>query len=401
MCMKSVFEYEAVIASGEVIQGSFAGTKEEFEQMLQKKKLLLTSVKETKEKVDNSKFTQDDFLAFIEELYYLTKSGMPLDKAIKVLSQTTKKIAYKRILKTILEELKAGEQLSLALKKALKDENITVDSLAISFISTAEEVGSVTTGLYQLFEYLTFQKKIRSDVKQALSYPLFLVGMSVVVSFLIFFLIIPRFSTIFSADEFAQLPAISYAVLSTGKFLNAHMSEAFFVIGVFVGGLIIFFKKVNIPWMSIFYKIPKLSAIIIDLQLTIVYSALSTMLVGGLEIDRALKQLQSVSLLPELKNLLKTALFEIKRGQKLSDVFSMSSIIPASDIALLYVGESSASLAEVFKSLSVRHSEAFSANVKKILAILEPAVIVGLGIFIAIIVVAIMMAVMSMTDMVG
>ena len=399
--MKSIFEYEAVIASGEVIQGSFAGTKEEFEIMLQKKNLLLTSVKETKEKVDNSKFTQDDFLAFIEELYYLTKSGMPLDKAIKVLSQTTKKIAYKRILRTILEELKAGEQLSLALKKALKDENITIDSLAISFISTAEEVGSVTTGLHQLFEYLTFQKKIRSDVKQALSYPIFLVGMSIVVSFLIFFLIIPRFSTIFSADEFAQLPAISYAVLSTGKFLNAHMSEAFLVIGVFVGGLVIFFKKVNIPWMTIFYKVPKLSAIIIDLQLTIVYSALSTMLVGGLEIDRALKQLQSVSLLPELKNLLKTALFEIKRGQKLSDVFSMSSIIPASDIALLYVGESSASLAEVFKSLSVRHSEAFSANVKKILAILEPAVIVGLGIFIAIIVVAIMMAVMSMTDMVG
>ena len=399
--MKSIFEYEAIIASGEAIQGSFAGTKEEFEIMLQKKKLLLTSVKEIKEKVDNSKFTQDDFLAFIEELYYLTKSGMPLDRAIKVLSQTTKKIAYRRILGVILEELKAGEQLSFTLKKALKSENIVVDSLAISFISTAEEVGSVTMGLHQLFEYLTFQKKIRSDVKQALAYPLFLVAMSVVVSFLIFFLIIPRFSTIFSADEFAQLPAISYVVLSTGKFLNAHMSEAFFVIGIFVVLVVTFFKNVHIAWMSIFYKIPKLSAIIIDLQLTIVYSALSTMLVGGLEIDRALKQLQSVSLLPELKNLLRTALFEIKRGQKLSDVFTMSSIIPASDIALLYVGESSASLAEVFKSLSVRHSDAFSENVKKILAILEPAVIVGLGIFIAIIVVAIMMAVMSMTDMVG
>jgi general secretion pathway protein F len=399
--MKSIFEYEVVIASGEVIQGTFSGTKEEFELMLQKKKLLLTSVKETKEKVDNSKFTQDDFLAFIEELYYLTKSGMPLDKAIKVLSQTTQKVAYKRILKTILEELKAGEQLSTAMKKALKNENITVDSLAISFISTAEEVGSITTGLHQLFEYLTFQKKIRSDVKQALSYPLFLVGMSVVVSFLIFFLIIPRFSTIFSPDEFAQLPDISYAVLSTGKFLNAYMAEAFVVIGIVIIGMIVFFKKVTIPWMNIFYKVPKLSNIIIDLQLTIVYSALSTMLVGGLEIDRALKQLQSVSLLPELKNLLRTALYEIKRGQKLSDVFVMSSIIPASDIALLYVGESSASLAEVFKSLSIRHSDAFSEKVKKILAILEPAVIVGLGIFIAIIVVAIMMAVMSMTDLVG
>ena len=399
--MKSIFKYEAVIASGEVIQGSFQGTKVEFETMLQKKKLLLTSVKEIKEKVDNSKFTRNDFLAFIEELYYLTKSGMPLDKAIKVLSQTTKKIAYKRILKTVLEELKAGEQLSLGLKKALKEENITIDSLAISFISTAEEVGSITAGLHQLFEYLTFQKKIRSDVNQALAYPIFLIGMSIVVSFLIFFLIIPRFSSIFSADQFSQLPIISYVVLSTGKFLNAHMSEAFFVIGVLIIGIVVFFKKVHIAWMSIFYKIPKLTVIIVDLQLTIVYSALSTMLIGGLEIDRALKQLRSVSLLPELKNLLKTALFEIKRGQKLSDVFAMSSIIPASDIALLYVGESSASLAEVFKSLSVRHGEAFSANVKKILAILEPVVIVGLGAFIAIIVIAIMMAVMSTTDMVG
>ena len=399
--MKSVFEYEALLPSGETIQSSFTGTKEEFEAMLQKKKLLLTRVKEIKEKVDNSKFTQDDFLAFIEELYYLTKSGMPIDKAIKVLLKTTKKVSYKRVLKTILDELKAGEQLSTAMKKALKEEGITVDSLAISFISTAEEVGSLEMGLKQLFEYLTFQKKIRSDVRQALAYPLFLIGMSVVVSFLIFFLIIPRFSTIFSEDEFEQLPAISYAVLSIGKFLNAHMGEAFFIIGVVVAGAILVLKKVDIPWMSLLYKIPKLSGIIIDLQLTIVYSALSTMLVGGLEIDRALKQLQSVSLLPELQNLLKTALFEIKRGQKLSDVFAMSSIIPPSDIALLHVGESSASLDEVFRSLSVRHSEAFSANVKKILSILEPAVIVGLGVFIAIIVVAIMMAVMSMTDMVG
>ena len=94
-------------------------------------------------------------------------------------------------------------------------------------------------------------------------------------------------------------------------------------------------------------------------------------------------------------------MLEIKRGQKLSDVFAVSSIIPASDIALLNVGESSASLDKVFKSLSNRHSDAFSSNVKKLLSVLEPAVIVGLGVFIAVIVVAIMMAVMSMTDIAG
>jgi len=111
--------------------------------------------------------------------------------------------------------------------------------------------------------------------------------------------------------------------------------------------------------------------------------------------------MQKIQLLPELNDLIKNTLFELKRGQKLSTIFSISKIIPSSDIALLHVGESSASLDDIFKSLSIRHSDAFSKNVKKFLSLLEPAVIVGLGVFIAIIVVSIMMAVMSITDIVG
>ena len=399
--MEKIFEYEAIVPSGERLNGVFQGSKEEFERFITQKKLVLVQVKEKKEKLDKSKFTQDDFLAFIEELYYLTDSGMAIDESLKMLAKTTKKEAYKRILHSILEEIKGGNQLSIAIKHALEKERFGVDSLSISFIATAEEVGSLSNGLQQLFEYLTFQKKIRSDIKQALSYPLFLIGMSVVVSFLIFFLIIPKFATIFSPEEFEQLPGLSYAVLSAGRYLHMHMSEALGVVFISLMAIVIVLKKINISWMSLFYRIPKLSSIIVDLQLTIVYSALGTMLKGGLELDRALKQLQNVSLLSELKDLLKTTLFEIKRGQKMSGVFASSSLIPPSDIALLQVGENSASLDKVFSSLSTRHSEAFSSNVKKYLAILEPAVIVALGVFIAIIVVAIMMAVMSMTDIVS
>jgi len=399
--MESVYDYEAIVASGESIKGVFKGTQQSFEKMVIQKQLMLVDVKKTKIKLDKSKFSSDDFLAFIEELYYLTKSGMPIDQALKMLSKTVKKEVQLSIINTMLLELKSGSQLSIALQKALEKEKIVVDSLTISFISTAEEVGELSNGLFQLFEYLTFQKKIRSDVKQALAYPMFLVGMSVVVAFLIFFLIIPRFSTIFSPQEFEKLPALSHTILSAGTYLNAHMSEFFVFFSIFVVSVIVFFKKVNIDWMSVMYRIPKLSSIINDLQLTIVYSALSTMLIGGLEIDRALKQMQKIKLLPEIEELLKNTLFEIKRGQKLSVVFSISKVIPPSDIALLSVGENSATLDKVFKSLSTRHSDAFSANVKKFLSILEPAVIVLLGMFIAVIVVAIMMAIMSMTDITG
>ena len=399
--METLFEYEALVSSEESIKGVFKGSQADFEKMVAQKKLMLISMKETKEKLDSSKFNGDDFLAFIEELYYLTNSGMPIDQSLKMLTKTVKKEAHLNIIKSTLMELKAGAQLSISLKKALEKEKVKVDSLSISFISTAEEVGELANGLHQLFEHLSFQKKIRTDVRQALSYPMFLVGMSIVVAFLIFFLIIPRFSTIFSPEEFEQLPSMSYAVLSLGTYLNEHMSGFFVILAIFISLIIFTLKKVDIPWLSIMHKTPKLSGIIIDLQLTIVYNAMSTMLVGGLELDKALKQMQKIDLLPELQDLLKNALYELKRGQKLSSVFSISKIIPTSDIALLNIGESSATLDKIFKSLANRHSEAFSANVKKFLSLLEPAVIVGLGVFIAVIVISIMMAVMSMTDIVG
>jgi len=399
--MDIVFEYDALVASGETIKGIFKGSEQDFEKMIFQKNLMVIDVKKKKVKLDKSKFTSDDFLAFIEELYYLTSSGLPIDQSLKMLIQTARKEVYQTILKSLLQELKSGSQLSVALKKVLKKEKISIDSLTISFISTSEEVGNLSDGLFQLFEYLTFQKKIRSDIKQALAYPMFLVGMSVVVAFLIFFLIIPRFSTIFSPEEFEKLPALSHTILSAGTYLNAHMNEFLFGTFLFVTLIVIVLKKVDIPWLNIMYKVPKLSDIIADLQLTIVYSAMSTMLVGGLELDRALKQMQKLKLLPDIEELLKNTLFEIKRGQSLSSVFSISKIVPSSDIALLRVGENSATLEKVFKSLSVRHSDAFSASVKKMLSILEPAVIVMLGGFIALIVVAIMMAIMSITDIAG
>lgn len=399
--MDKIFEYEALVESGENIKGVFEGNEESFSKMASRKKLTIINIKEIKQKRDKTKFKADDFLDFIEELYYLSNSGMSIDESLKILIKTAKKESQVRILKFMLSELKNGAQLSVALKNALKKENVSIDSLSIGFISTAEEVGDVSQGLLQLFKYLTFQKKIKSDVFQALAYPAFLIVMSIGVSLLIFFLIIPRFSTIFTPEEFAKLPTISYAVLSTGKYLNAHASSFFMIFFTLIILAYIVSKKINIPWISIIYRLPKLSTVVIDLQLTIVYSALSTMLTGGLELDKALRQIQKINLLPELKNLLTNAHYEIKRGQKFSAVFAISKVIPPSDIALLHVGENSASLDKVFQSLSVRHSDSFSISVKKLLSLLEPIVIVGLGIFIAVIVVAIMMAVMSTTDIVS
>lgn len=399
--MSSQINYRALTSTGEEINGVVQGTLSDLEKMAKHKNLIIIDFKTTQEKLNTKPFKNSDFLALVEELYHLTKAGISIDQALKMLIQTASKEATRSILKSMLSEIKAGASLSKSLEFSLKKEQVEVDSLTISFIATAEEIGDIPSGLEQLFDYLTFHKKIQGEIKQALAYPIFLMIMSVVVALLIFFIIVPKFSSIFSPEEFEKLDTLPYAVLSLGQYLDAHMSEFFILFAVLIAGSIILLKKFPIPWMSVFYHTPKLSDIIVNLQLSILYGALSTMLKGGLEIDKALRQFQRIKLLPELQDLLKNALSEIKQGEKLSTVFAISKIIPSTDIALLYVGENSATLPTIFKSLATRHSEAFQADVKRFLSILEPAVIVLLGMFIAVIVVSIMMAVMSMTDIAG
>ena len=399
--MNNQITYKALTSTGEEITGELYGDLDTLKKVASQKRLVILDYKISEKKLNQKPFKNSDFLALVEELYHLTNAGIAIDQALKMLIQTASKEMTRSILESMLLELKGGSSLSSALEKSLKKEGIEVDSLSISFIATAEEIGDIPSGLEQLFEYLTFHKKIQSDIKQALSYPIFLMIMSVVIALLIFFIIVPKFSSIFSPEEFEKLDTLPYAVLSLGQYLNAHITEFFTLFAVLIAISVVLLKKFPIPWMSVFYRTPKLSEIIVSLQLSILYGALSTMLRGGLEIDRALREFQKIKLLPELQDLLKNALSEIKKGEKLSSVFAMSKIIPSTDIALLYVGENSATLPTIFKSLANRHSDAFQADVKRFLSFLEPAVIVLLGVFIAFIVVAIMMAVMSMTDITG
>ena len=399
--MNNQITYKALTSTGEEITGELYGDLDTLKKVASQKRLVILDYKISEKKLNQKPFKNSDFLALVEELYHLTNAGIAIDQALKMLIQTASKEMTRSILESMLLELKGGSSLSSALEKSLEKEGIEVDSLTISFIATAEEIGDIPSGLEQLFEYLTFHKKIQSDIKQALSYPIFLMIMSIVIALLIFFIIVPKFSSIFSPEEFEKLDTLPYAVLSLGQYLNAHITEFFTLFAVLITISVVLLKKFPIPWMSVFYHTPKLSEIIVSLQLSILYGALSTMLRGGLEIDRALREFQKIKLLPELQDLLKNALSEIKKGEKLSSVFAMSKIIPSTDIALLYVGENSATLPTIFKSLANRHSDAFQADVKRFLSFLEPAVIVLLGVFIAFIVVAIMMAVMSMTDIAG
>ncbi len=395
---KSEFVYEALTLSGKKINGRYAGSFKDFQKYLKSQGLTLLSYKEKKVKLKKGQFKDDDFASIVEELYYLIDSGVKVDDALKLLIKSASKESSYKFLSFVLEELKKGSQLSTAIKEASKEVGYKISPLYISILSSGEEIGNVAYSLNTLKEFIDFKLTTASEVKQALSYPLFLIGMSVLMVFFVFIVVVPKFTEMFSADEMDKIPYISQLVLKTGLFVNENLFLILGGLSLVVVGIFLYFKFSDINFTKFLYKIPYLKEMIIELELSRAFNSMGMMIKGGVEIDKALKQSISLFSIDELKSIFVEGLSELKKGRRLSEVFAATSIIPPNVVSMMSVGETSATMGEVSLSLSQRFLQNFKIKTKKVLSLLEPVIVVFMGLFIAIIVVSIMLAVISIND---
>ncbi len=394
----SEITYEAISSNNEQINGVYKGTLEGFKQFIKTDKLTLISFKEKKKKLKAGKFKNSDFQSFIEELYYLIDSGMKIDDSLKLLIKNTQKESVHEFIKLILENLKTGEQLSISIEMAQKKLAIEENRLAISVISSGEEVGALAGALNTLSNYLLFKEKINTEVKQALSYPIFLMIMSTTMVFFVFFFIVPKFTEIFDKDELDHLPMVSQMVLKAGLYVNENSSVILIGFALLLFSIPFIIKLIKKNIHKFILHIPMVGKLTVYIELSRMFNSIGIMLQGGIKIDKALKQSIKLTEIPEIQAIFKEALFEIKKGNKLSSTLAGNSLLPPQVASMISVGESSAKLDEVFLNLAFRFSETFQKSTKSVLALLEPAIIVLMGLFIAFIVVSIMLAVISISD---
>ncbi len=395
---KSEFVYEALSINAKSIKGRYAGSFKEFQKYLKSQGLTLISYKEKKIKLKKGNFKDEDFAGIVEELYYLINSGVKVDDGLKLLIKSASKERSYRFLTKVLEEIKKGNQLSTAIQNASKDVSYSISPLYISILSSGEEIGNTAYALKTLKNFIDFKLTTAAEVKQALAYPLFLIGMSVVMVFFVFIFVVPKFTEIFSADEMEKIPYISQLVLKSGTFVNEHLFLILGALSLTVVGIFLYFKLTKINFTQLFYKVPYLSDMIVELELSRAFNSMGMMIKGGVEIDKALKQSISLFSIDELQSIFIEALSELKKGRRLSEVFAASSLIPPNVVSMMSVGENSATMGEVSLSLSERFLQNFKLKTKKVLSLLEPVIVVFMGVFIAVIVVSIMLAVISIND---
>jgi len=391
--------YESSDSMGNIVKRVFIGESDEFKRYIKHNNLYIYSMKEEEIKIEKGKFKHKDFRDFLGEFLYLIQSGMPIDQALKNLYKVTAKAETKFFIDRTLAGIKDGTPFSASLESAFKEVNYEVDSLVKSLIAIGEEIGELDKSIERALEHMKYQEEITSQISQAIRYPVFLLGMSVTMVFFVFWFVVPKFSAMFTPEEFERLPSLSYAVLSIGKTLDGNMG---FVLIGFISLVTLIWvsvKKNKEFWFSMVTKINFFNKLMLKIELSYIFRSLGVMLQGGLKIDRALARVIPLVNHYELKNLFTIARDEIRKGEKLSRIFFDSNVIAPNIASLISVGENSANLEKIFLSVGDKLGKEFNMEVKKILSFLEPLIIIFVGMVIAVIVVSIMLAVVSLTDL--
>ncbi len=395
-----VLEYVGITKGGERIKGEFLGTKQQLVEALRRDGIFLISVKEAIKKRRKGRYTLDDFSSDSEQLSYLIAAGLQLDKAIKVLIKNSKKEVSVELWNQVLFNLKEGKQLSVALKEAFASKKLSISDFYLNIISVGEEAGNLKRALSDVSKHLQFRLRIKRDAISALSYPIFLIFVSIAAVFFISYFILPKFASIFTPKEFKTLPVLSKLFIGFGQFVHDNTSM---VISAFllILSLLIFIFSSERPRRMVFdflQRLPFIRGIAIEFHVANLCSSLGAMLEGGVDIGRAMELAARSVTNKSLRNIVSETAESIRKGIKISDVWSKYSIIPDDVVPLVALGEHSAMLGEVFLKLGERHLENFKIKISRAMVFLEPAMIVFLGIFIGLIVISIMLAVLSLTN---
>ncbi|WP_022851612.1 type II secretion system F family protein [Limisalsivibrio acetivorans] len=394
-----ILRYQGIKDGGEKVSGTYAGDEASLVKEMRSQGIIVTEIKEEKSR-SKGRLNKKSFHEGVERLYYLLSAGMKIDEALRIVVKNTENAAASAFWQNVLTYLKQGQVFSTALKNAAEENELRIEEFYLNIIGVGEEVGDISDALKTVMEHADFKSKMMAEIRSALAYPSFLLGMSLVAVFFISAFILPKFASIFNESEMARIPAISKLLIDFGKAVNANMKE--FVIGflaiIGLSGWLISTEGFRRQLRDLVDKTPYLRDLSRKMELSGAFSSLGAMLGGGVEITKAFSMTAKGMRNPELESVMKNTADEIKKGKRVSEVWSTSDAIPGEAVSLVVVGERSARLPEIFRNLGERYLLDFKTAVSRMLTLLEPAVIVLLGLFIAVIVVAIMLAVVSISD---
>ncbi len=392
-----LYVYEAVDQSGRKVRESSSHNDEtSLKAYLKEKGLMPLSIKLTEPRSGAflERVTMKDLLTFTQELGNLLDAGLPIDRALYVLSEH----AEKKILRSIVSEVSADIQKGATLSFALSKHKV-FPRVYINMIKAGESGGVLETVIKRLVVFLETSVAFREEIVSALIYPILLTSVGGIAIAVLMLFVIPNFAKIFT-DMGQALP------LSTMLLIRA--SDAFSSYWwLFLGGIIlaVFLVRGYLKTSegrayldSIKLKIPGIRTLSMKLIIARFSRTFGTLLQSGVPIIEAIRISRDVvDNDPVSKQL---ALLEegVSKGRGLALPLRESGIFPGIVGQMVTVGEEAGRLEETFMLIAERFEAETKSLIKRFISLFEPALILILGLVVGFIVIAMLVGIFSINE---
>jgi general secretion pathway protein F len=345
---------------------------------------------------NNGPVTPADVLALTSELSIMLRAGLALASALRVLIDMSHKPSVARMLQQVLDDVKAGAPLS----RALARERQLFGEFYLNMIRSGEASGELASVLARLVEHMERLRALRESVVSATIYPAILLAVAVISLIAMLGFVVPQFEKLFT-DLGDALPLATRIVMRAGQIFRNWGLEI--GVGVGLAGWLVA-RWARSPsgaawWQTRILRAPLFGRLMLKFQLNLFARTLGTLLGNGVPMLTALNIATETIGNQVLRNALASVAPSVKEGGRLVDALSATGIFEPIAINLVRVGEETGRIGPMMLELANILNREVETGIRRTLTLIEPLLIIVLGLLIAGIIVSIMLGILSINDL--
>ena len=396
------FWYKAVTGSGAVAEGWIDAPSEVVvEEELRRKGEYLISVEERARtrKLTDGTVDRREILAMLEYLSGSFSAGIPL---LATLDDVPKRLRSARLKQIIAEVRYAVSEEGKSLSDAMAEHPKAFPTLLVSTIQAGEASGQLAFALQQLVDYMDWQETISGSVRQATAYPIIVIAaIGLLVSGLLGF-VFPRIVPILRMRG-AELPLPTKIVMGASTFVRE--GWVFIIAAVIIVALVTFLmrrsERGRLMMDTWILNIPVVGAFILDINMARVVTYISLFYKAGVDLLQALTLVEQMTTNRVVGNVVREARERISGGETISSAFGRSPYVPVVVMRSLALGEQTGRLDESLDRAKHYYEREIPAGVRRVVTMIQPAMIVILGGIILLVALAIMMPILNIYNTLG
>jgi type IV pilus assembly protein PilC len=339
------------------------------------------------------KVKEKDIILFARQFSTMIDAGLPIIQCLEILHTQQNNKTFKRMIKEIKEQVEAGATFAEALKRFPK----YFDDLFVNMIAAGEAGGILDAILRRLAAYMEKAAKLKSQVKGAMTYPIVTLIIAVVVLGVILVFVIPVFQEMF-ADFGGELPVPTQIVVSMSEMVKSKI--IYIIIALFIMGFALkkFYatEKGQDTVDDLLLKIPVFGELLRKVAVAKFTRTMGTMLASGVAILEALDIVAKTSGNRTVERAIYDVRSGIAEGRTMADPLAESGVFPAMVCQMISVGESTGALDAMLEKIADFYDEEVDQAVENLTSLIEPFMLVFLGVTIGGLVVAMYLPIFKM-----